>query len=498
MSHGRCTAALTLAALLAAGCAPAPAPEAPPPRTAADVVDSVIASPPLSRAHWGVRVRPAAGGPVLYGHQPDKHFRPASNMKLLVTAAAMDLLGPDHRYRTPIHVMPGAADSVAAGILIVGRGDPTLSERYHESDLAPVRALADSIAAAGVRRVDGDIIIDATYFDTVRVNPAWETGDLSWYYAAPVAPFAVAEAAVPIRVAPGPAPSEPAVLAPLVPPGLVTFVNRLATDTAGADRALDVDRRPHGDTIVVAGRVPLDRSPDTLWIAAPEPAAYAGRALALALEDRGVPVTGRVRVVTDSADAAALRRAALATAGPRITWTSPPLAEIVAGILGPSQNWMAEQLLKTLGALRGAGGSWPAGIDVEREWLFETVGIDSAAVYIRDASGLAAQNLLTPDAVVRLLAYARRSPWGEAYRDALPGAAEPETTLEHRLSALEGRLFAKTGTITHVNALSGYLETGRGELLFSILTDASGLPSGRVRDAIDRIVRAIEQEGSER
>lgn len=177
---------------------------------------------------------------------------------------------------------------------------------------------------------------------------------------------------------------------------------------------------------------------------------------------------------------------------PVFTWVSPPLTEVVAGILQPSQNWIAEQLLKTLGAEVGEGGNWPAGLDVEEAYLTEVVGMDSLAFYLRDASGLSAQNLLTPHAVVQLLRHAGRSPWAEEYRAALAQPGMEDSTLEERLVGLEGRLFAKTGTITHVNALSGYLVTASGrQLVFSILTDLSGIDSDRVREGMNEIVRAF-------
>lgn len=478
-----------------AGCAPQGAPIQPQPLSPAAVIDSVISTPPLHRTHWGIQVVEARSARTLHRVNAEKHFRPASNMKLVVTAVALAELGPDYRYRTDIHALgfEPADDSVADALLVEGRGDPTLSERFHPTDYAVLDSLADSLAHAGVRRVAGDLVIDASYFDSTRVHPTWEIGDLPWYYAAPVAAFGIAEGAFPVRIGPGPAPGEPARFEVLAPRRLIGVAGRVVTDTAGADYDLDVTRLEESDSIVVSGRVPLLEEPDTSWLAVLDPAEYAGRALALALEDRGIAVEGDVRVVFDSADAAAVReRTAGRARAPIATWTSPPLGEIVAGILEPSQNWIAEHLLKTLGAELEGEGSWSAGLEVEERYLFEVVGIDSAAVYLRDASGLSAQNLLAPEAVVQLLSHARGAAWGDVYRAALAEPGE-EGTLESRLLELRGRLAAKTGTITHVNALSGYLVGGDGdrELIFSILTDGSGQPSSDVRAAIDRIIHAI-------
>jgi D-alanyl-D-alanine carboxypeptidase/D-alanyl-D-alanine-endopeptidase (penicillin-binding protein 4) len=167
------------------------------------------------------------------------------------------------------------------------------------------------------------------------------------------------------------------------------------------------------------------------------------------------------------------------------------MREIVARMLAPSQNWIAEQLLKTLGAEFGAEGSWRGGLAVERSYLIDVVRIDSGAVNLRDASGLSAQNLLTPAATVALLAHARSQPWGAAYRAGLPTPGTPGT-LSGRLRSLEGRVAAKTGTISNVNSLSGYLTADGGrELIFGVFTNGSGLPSALVRSAIDSVVVAV-------
>ncbi|HSJ13055.1 MAG TPA: D-alanyl-D-alanine carboxypeptidase/D-alanyl-D-alanine-endopeptidase, partial [Longimicrobiales bacterium] len=174
---------------------------------------------------------------------------------------------------------------------------------------------------------------------------------------------------------------------------------------------------------------------------------------------------------------------------------SPPLAEIVPAILQPSQNWIAEHVLKTLGAERGTEGSWSGGLAVERRYLSDVVGIDSLAFNLRDGSGLAAQNLLTPAATVTLLDHVRAAPWRTQFAAALAAPGMTGSTLENRLAPLAGRLVAKTGTIANVNALSGYLTTDSGrELTFSILSNGSGLPSATVRAAMDSVVRLVARE----
>lgn len=169
--------------LVATGaCAPAPAalPE-PQQLPLAELVPSIVRTPPLDRTHWGIEVYDPLAGEVRFQLNPQKHFIPASNTKLVVTAVALAELGPDFRYETNMYALGGETEDGEAGALVVvGRGDPTLSARFHDRELAAVEALADSVAAAGIRRIAGDLIIDATYFDRELVHSAWEFGDLLW------------------------------------------------------------------------------------------------------------------------------------------------------------------------------------------------------------------------------------------------------------------------------------------------------------------------------
>ncbi|MGH7446378.1 MAG: D-alanyl-D-alanine carboxypeptidase/D-alanyl-D-alanine endopeptidase, partial [Longimicrobiales bacterium] len=263
----------------------------------------------------------------------------------------------------------------------------------------------------------------------------------------------------------------------------------LITDTAGARTSLRVDYTARRDTIFITGSVGAG-AVDTLTRAVTQPARSVGEALADMLRRRGVTIDS-VHVVRDSAAAAGLRRDGVVIA----EWVSPPMRDIVAVILRPSQNWVAEQVLKSLGAEFAGDGSWRGGIDVEREYLHDVAGVDSGAVNLRDGSGMSAQNLLSPDAAVALLMHARAQPWSDAFRDALAAPGLAGTTLSGRLLSLEGRVYAKTGTISNVNSLSGYLiGPGGRDIVFSILTNGSGLPSGIVRAAIDDIVLALARE----
>jgi D-alanyl-D-alanine carboxypeptidase/D-alanyl-D-alanine-endopeptidase (penicillin-binding protein 4) len=251
---------------------------------------------------------------------------------------------------------------------------------------------------------------------------------------------------------------------------------------------------PETRRLVIEGRVTAG-AVDTLSFAQRDPVRWASAELASALARAGVRVRGGWSVAwpNDRAQAggttdhAGTLLAAL---------ESPPLSEVVAETLGPSQNWLAEQLVWTLGAEAGPRpderGSLAGGLDVVRSFLSNQVGIDSADVRARDGSGLSAYNLVTPRALVRLLMYMDARPDGAAYRRALAEARETDSTLEDRLSGLEGRVFAKTGSISNVNTLSGFIVGTDGQdVVFSIMTNATGTSSAEVRESIDAIVRVL-------
>jgi serine-type D-Ala-D-Ala carboxypeptidase/endopeptidase (penicillin-binding protein 4) len=477
-----------LAAAGTAGCATTGATtvsQPPPPRAEALAIalDSLLDAPPLHRTSWGALVTEAATGAVLYARNAERHFIPASNMKLVLAAAALGRLGPEYRYRTELRATPAAAGSVER-LVVVGAGDPTLSARFHGTVHAPFDSLAARVAAAGIRQV-GELVVDVSRFRDERVHPTWEVSDLPTLYAPPVEAFAAAEGTFRLAVTGGPAPGA-AGSASAVPPLRQPIRATVVTDTVGARTAVSTDYTARRDTIYLTARVAAGAM-DTVTLAATQPAELAAAALADALAGRGVAV-GSFRVARDTATARVAREGTAAVG----TVESPPMAAIVEAILRPSQNWIAEQVSKTLGAELSGDGSWAAGQSAQRGYLVEVIGIDSGAVNLRDASGMSAQNLLTPAAVVALLAHAGAQPWGPQFRRSLAQPGLAGSTLAGRLEGFEGRVFAKTGTISNVNSLSGWFVAADGrEYLFSLLSNGSGLPAATVRAALDEAVRAM-------
>lgn len=443
------------------------------------VADSIV-SFGMRDVQWGIEVWDQGRNQVLFAHDAERKFIPASNTKLIATTVAMGLLGPDWRYETPIMVAGVAGDTAPSALIVRASGDPSWSARFFGSDLAILDLIADSLSVNGIKRINGDLIIDASIFAPAHIHSSWETGDLPWYYAAPTAAFAVGEAAVRMIA------TSTGVRFVGAPPA--PLVNRIRADTAGARANIDVDYEAWPDTLVVIGTI-ASNDADSSWIAQRNPERYAAEALVSALARKQIEVTGAIRIVHDRAHLPSLPLRTV------MTIKSPPLKDIVSGILRPSQNWITEQLVKTLGATKGMAGSWREGLRVERRYLIDVAQIDSLQFSLSDGSGLSAQNVIAPHAFVMLLEHARRQPWGETYRVTLPIPGMRGGTLSSRLAGLETRVAAKTGTIANVNSLSGYLRAADGrDLTFSIITNGSGRPSAEVRRAIDVLVQALARE----
>lgn len=460
-------------------------------------VERVLSTPPIDQLHVGVLVVDGASGRTLLEHNAHRKFVPASNQKILVTAAALSLLGPDFRFRTEVWATGSRYGSVLDGdLVLLASGDPSMSGRYWTSGTHALEALADSIRAAGVDYVAGSVYVDVSAWDSTTVGPTREVEDLRYAYGSTGGAFTIDEGELRAVIRAGPSIGSRAIV-DWTPTGAEQFVDaRLLT--AGADSAARLRPRylPESRRIVLEGVVPRGAA-DTTRFAARDPVRQASAAWWRALQRRGVEVEGGWAVKwTEGQPVGRGCRAGSVAECERSSRLaaieSPPLAELAAGILGPSQNWMTEQLVRTLGARLGGEGSWEGGIRVIERFIVDEVGVDSLDVELRDGSGLSAYNLVTPRALVRTLAYMRDGPNGAPFRTAMAEPGEEASTLEERLTELEGRLFAKTGTISNVNSLSGYLVRDDGsEAVFSILTNGSGLPSSPVREAIDQMIRTL-------
>ena len=512
-------ALLVLVLWIFGGCASFPGGGGP---TLEEKIEAVILAEPLHQVHWGILVVDPDRGRVLYSRSSHRKFVPASNMKVLSTSTALSLLGPEYRFSTqiwgvgPFDPLTGILDG---DLVVQPSGDPTLSERFYPTAEAPLDSLALGLWRSGLRSVTGSLVVDVSRWDSTTVPDSWMVGNLPSRSAATGSALSIGEGELVVEVTPGARIGDTA-QARWWPQTEADFFS-VAFVTSHPDSSLsrDVFYRPEGRRLHLEGSVPLGTI-DTLSVAQRDPEGVASWALRRAIEKKGISMGGDIRVVWSEGEplGPGVCRSGRMTAveegpedpsemespGPMLPHcvdatplaelSSPPMGEVVEAILEPSQNWMTEQLVHALGLELGEMGSWAEGFRVEQEFLTQEVGIDSLDIHYRDGSGLAAYNLVTPRAMVRILEYMRNSPHADLFRLAMAEPGEEDSTLRNRLPGLEGRLFAKTGTISHVNSLSGYLVSDGGRtLIFSVLTNGSGLPSSLVRQGIDRVVQIIAQ-----
>jgi D-alanyl-D-alanine carboxypeptidase/D-alanyl-D-alanine-endopeptidase (penicillin-binding protein 4) len=432
---------------------------------------------PFDRASWGVLVVNDQGK-TIFQRNADRLFIPASTLKLAVTAAASVLLPPDYRITTDVYATGPLNDGILQGDLVVyGHGDPsfgahcygpdTLAAGVCDSLWTRMDALADSIVRHGVQSIGGAIVGDGSHFEPTLVHPEWEAYDLNWWYAAPVSGLGFNDNSVNITWKPGSRVGASADIAFEPYLGNFSFENRTRTVPAGSRRTIDFFRQPGTPFIWAQGTVPLGAGTHTEYFALPDPNRYFVQALRTALQDRGVSIGGPTLTTTDSTRYSTARQSP-----PLARVASRPVSELIYPILNESHNWFAEMLVKLLGAELGDSGSWNAGTAVVRRFLVDSAGVDSTAFSLRDGSGLARGNLITPRAIVAILRFMEHHPNNQGFLRALPRPGSG--TLQNRLvcTAADGRMEAKTGSLGEVNALAGYLERPNGEkYIFDIVAN---------------------------
>ena len=474
-----------VAALLLAGCAARGAlpPLAPQVAALAAEIDSALAVPAFARASWGVAIQSLDNGQVLYRRDAERLFLPASNLKLLTAAAALLRLGPDFRYRTPVLARgTRRADTLAGDLVVVGRGDPALAvdAATGADPLAPLRPWADSLRARGVRVVRGRVTGDATLFTDPPLGPGWAWDDLDADYAAPVGALQFDQSVAWIEATPGAAAGQP-VAATLLPPSTPLRLFDGAT-TAPADSAVQQlawSRSPFGDSVALSGRLSAGRAAARLPVSVPDPARYFVAGLKAVLADSGIAVLDQAWPPDSAADTL-------------FTWQSPSLDSVLVLFLKPSQNQIGETLLRTLGAQAKGVGSMDSGRAVVREVL-TGFGVPPDAYVLADGSGLSRYNYVTPDAVARVLEAMYRRPEFASFYAALP-VAGVDGTLAGRLKGTRaaGNAHAKTGSLSGVRSLSGYVRTADGEMLsFVLLVNGFTAPQRVVDAAQDQIVERL-------
>jgi D-alanyl-D-alanine carboxypeptidase/D-alanyl-D-alanine-endopeptidase (penicillin-binding protein 4) len=474
-----------------------------------EAVPKLIDSSPAARtAFWGIQIVDLATGKTLYELNPDHFFVPASNTKLFTTSLALTRLGPDFTFTTRVlsATPPDEEGRIRGSIRLAGGGDPNLSGRavpYRMgpntgNPLAAIEDLADQVVARGVKRIDGDIIGDDTWYLWQPYAVGWAIDDPQSDDGPPVSALSLNDNTITLTIRPGPAAGELAALSLNPPLEFYRIDNRVRTVAAGGPRVTHFDRIPGSLDAQLWGTIPLrDRGQDML-LGIEDPALYAAQALRKALSERGVAVTGSAlaqHAFPD--DVADLTQAPPAPPAPMPAETelarrvSAPLLEDLRITAKASQNLHAEMALRAVARARRNLGSFEAGQEELKAFLTE-IGVDPGAYHILDGSGLTRLNLVTPAAVVKLLRYMYDSPARDNWISLLPVGGQ-DGTLSSRFAENAGRVHAKTGSLSHVSALSGYVQrTDRSWVAFSILVNNYNSRASEVRSIMDRICNLIE------
>jgi D-alanyl-D-alanine carboxypeptidase/D-alanyl-D-alanine-endopeptidase (penicillin-binding protein 4) len=426
---------------------------------------------------FGLMVSDGAGREIV-SIRPNERFIPASNTKIVSTAAAWWTM-PDAM--TAPDATGGAAVRIAdKDVILTGRGDARLSSAA-DCVTNCLSQLANAIAA-GIRRVR-NITGDATVFPDERWSAGMSWNNIPSRSGTANSALSLDDNELVATVTPGKQGEAPR----FDHLGYLTIDNRVVTVAAGGKTDISFDRLPFDRTIRFTGTIAADAPPRTLRFGIDDPAHYAAWRLAALLRERGVKVSGtvtsRYRMIGPSDDPK--QRGTLAPRPPEPVWlaalTPPPLAEDIRTINKDSQNLHAELLLRRTGLIDGTGSVADGQARVAA--MFAAAGVPRTAFDFSDGSGMSTYNRIAPRGMVTLLDWIARQPWGAAWRETLPvGGVDGTLARRFKGTALEGRIFAKTGSLNATNALAGYMLAKSGKLLTfaayanDVPGDASGTP----------------------
>jgi serine-type D-Ala-D-Ala carboxypeptidase/endopeptidase (penicillin-binding protein 4) len=428
-------------------------------------LDAALGAPALAKAKISAIVIDADTGERLYARNEKAPLNAASNVKIVTSAATLALLGPEYRWRTTLSIVGPptgpplpAGGEIAGDLYFHGSGDPTLSTE----DLA---AMVGDLAALGLHKVRGALLVDQTLFDGGVIPPAYDQKSDSTPSRAPSSAASLNTNVVAVTVIPAAAAGGPAriVVDPSSP--YFTVTGRVVTAGSGPAAPTVETKEDGGKTrITVAGRVRLGADPRTIFRRVADPASFLGSTLRQLAERRGIAIAGGVRV--GPAPAQNLRVIAV--------HDSPPLAVVAQELNKRSNNFTAEQLLRTLGAeIGGRPGTWDKGLKAVARYL-AGIGIKAGSYQMQNGSGLYDSNRFSAEQIATVLRTASHDFRISAEMMASLAVAGTDGTIAHRMAGTVAERYvrAKTGTLANVSCLSGFAGSpGRVPLIFSILVD---------------------------
>jgi D-alanyl-D-alanine carboxypeptidase/D-alanyl-D-alanine-endopeptidase (penicillin-binding protein 4) len=442
-------------------------------------INGIIRESVQKRVKFSIRILEAGSGRTIYDHHAKELMIPASNMKIITSAAALKYLGPDYVYKTKVGLSGNS-------LVVIGSGDPLLGDektdtKYGREPGWIFKDIANALKSKGIGTIEG-IIVDSSVFDNEPVHPSWPADDLNRWYACEVSGLNFNDNCIQIS-----AKNIGGKVAVFVEPqtSFVSLINKVVPISKGSG-AVGTYRNSHPNKLTVFGKCKDEVGP--FDVAIERPAAYFGFLLYENLAEADIDVKGQLVEKTLEEGSNFI---------PLIEF-STPLTDCLARCNKNSLGLAAEAMLKTVGAMNSPdkkNGSWDRGKELISEYLLG-LGIDKSQFYIDDGSGLSRQNELTAYAITTVLSDIYKGRNWQLYKDSLAvGGVEGTIVKYFKDQKYKGKIRGKTGYISGVKSLSGVAETAGGDYIFSILANNT---NGQTRTVINNIAEAIidsEQQG---
>ncbi|MEK4484467.1 D-alanyl-D-alanine carboxypeptidase/D-alanyl-D-alanine-endopeptidase [Psychrobacillus sp. FSL H8-0484] len=430
-------------------------------------IDNIMLDSRMKNASSSVTIRKASTGEVVYEYYGDRSITPASSLKLLTGAAALETLGENYRFSTAVLTDGKVQKGTLKGNLYLrGQGDPTLLKIHFDN-------FADGLVKQGIKKISGNLVGDDTWFDSVRLSAGILAEDEPYYYAAAISALTLSPNedfdAGSVIVEAKPASNGNSTKVTLTPEtNVLQVVNKSKTVPKGYKNTLKITRQVGSNKVIITGNSPIGTFGKKEWISVTNPTLYALDVFKKSLSEKGVTFESSSKVVQGKTPK---------TAKSLVSRKSMPLKDLIIPFMKLSNNTHAEILAKEMGKVVYGEGSWDAGLKVMREYA-DSIGLDSRKWNFEDASGMSYSNKITSKQMSQLLYVVRSEPWYSTYSKSLPIAGLSDRfiggTLRNRLKMppAKGNVMAKTGSLENIKSLAGYAYTKNGEtLIFTVLTE---------------------------
>lgn len=414
----------------------------------------------------GISLRDSQTGEVIYEKNGEIPFRPASNLKMITAALALDVLGEDYTFRTMLKTDGEISrGSLKGDLYLVGRGDVTL----RPSDL---EKFAKALSERGVHTIEGNLIGDDHWYDDVRYSKdlVWE--DEETYYGAQISALTLSPTkdydagTIIVDVFPGERVGDSPKFSLFPSTDYIKVINNASTVKKGNENTITIHRKHGENTIEISGKIPADEGRSREWVSVWDPTKYTTFVFKEILQKHGISVEGEIKTGIVPKDSKTLYES-----------QSIPLKELLIPFMKLSNNGHAETFVKEMGKVEKGEGSWESGLEVVDDWLTK-MELDTNIIQLRDGSGLSQANLIPPNEITNFLFHIQDKTWFTEFRNSLPIAGNPDRmlggTLRFRMNDLppDFMVLAKTGTLTTVSSLSGYIEVSNGKsIIFSIMVN---------------------------